>query len=403
MKKLRILLVVFTFINLLFTFPAPVVQASETVSIHFFYDKICAHCQLEKTELERLSTVYSNLVVHYYEITDYPENYALFLEVKTVFDLETANTPFTVIGGVALVGYNPQVRNQIEKLITRYTRQSHVDIIDKVIRQIEVLESDFDSIELLPGDTVVLPILGEVAIDELGLLVAAVVIGAVDGFNPCAMWVLIFLITMLLHTKDRKRMWILGVSFLVASAFVYFLFMVAWLQVAVSVVAISWLRISIGVLAFGFGSWSLSKFMKTLKQTEVGCEVTTDSSKKRLMDRIRKVIATQNLALATLGVVLLAFSVNLIELACSAGLPLLFTQILAFNQLSTSAYYGYILIYILFFLLDDLLVFSIAMFTMKVSGISNRYQRYAHLVGGLIMILMAIFLIFFPNFLSFTF
>ncbi len=403
MKRIRILLLVLLCINLLFTFQAPRTTAENPVVIHFFYDKVCAHCQLEKTELERLETIYSNVIVHYYEITDYPENNQLYLEVKAAFDLQSANTPFTVIGGVALVGYNPQVKNQISQLITRYSRQSHTDVVQKVIDQIPILESDFDSISLMPGDTVVLPILGEVTIDSLGLTVAAIVIGIVDGFNPCAMWVLIFLITMLLHAKDRKRMWILGVTFLFASAFVYFLFMVAWLQIAVTVATVQWLRIGIGLLALGMGSYSIIKFIRESKKADVGCEVTTTTSRKRIIDRIKKVIATQNLLLAMLGIILLAFSVNLIELACSAGLPLLFTQILAFNQLTSAQYYGYILIYILFFLLDDLIVFSIAMFSLKIAAVSNKYQKFSHLIGGAIMVLMAILLIFFPNLLSFQF
>lgn len=403
MKRIRILLLVLLSINLLFTFQAPRIGAENPVVIHFFYDKVCAHCQLEKTELERLESIYTFLTVHYYEITDYPENNQLFIEVKSAFDLASANTPFTVVGGVALIGYNANVKNQISQLITRYSRQTHTDVVQKIIDGVPVLESDFDSITFMPGDTVVLPIIGEVTIDSLGLTVAAIVIGIVDGFNPCAMWVLIFLITMLLHAKNRKRMWILGVTFLVASAFVYFLFMVAWLQIAITVATVSWLRVGIGLLALGFGAYSIVKFIQESKKTDVGCEVTTPTSRKKIMDRIKKVIATQNLLLAMVGITLLAFSVNLIELACSAGLPLLFTQILAFNQLTPAEYYGYIFIYILFFLLDDLIVFTIAMFSLKIAAVSNKYQKFSHLIGGAIMILMAILLIFFPNLLSFQF
>ena len=81
----------------------------------------------------------------------------------------------------------------------------------------------------------------------------------------------------------------------------------------------------------------------------------------------------------------LAISVNVIELACSAGLPLIFTQILAMNKVRRIAKLIYLLLYILFFMIDDIIVFAIAMFTFKVTGISTKYTKYSHLIGGIII------------------
>jgi cytochrome c biogenesis protein CcdA len=401
MKHIRKWLLVLTAIATLFTF-APRVRADEPIHVYFFYDRVCVHCQAEKLVLEEMETRYSNLSVHYLEITQVPENNALFEQVKEAFDYNGL-TPYTVIGGVALAGYNEQVKKNIEKLIVRYSRTAYVDVVAKIIANEPLLESDFDTIGFSAGDTIYLPILGEVGIDSLSLGLAAVVIGIVDGFNPCAMWVLIFLITMLLQEKNRKRMWILGVTFLVASATVYFLFMVAWLNVALSVVAIGWIRILIGLLAFGFGTMNVVKFVKETRAKDVGCEVTTPTKRQKIMQKIRDIVAKKSLLPAMAGIIVLAASVNLIELACSAGLPLLFTQILAYNQLDYNVYLFYILIYILFFLIDDLIVFAIAMITFRLTGITNRYQKWSHLVGGMIMILIAILLVFFPNILSFQF
>lgn len=401
MKHIRKWLLVLTAIATLFTF-APRVRADEPIHVYFFYDRVCVHCQAEKLVLEEMETRYSNLSVHYLEITQVPENNALFEQVKEAFDYNGL-TPYTVIGGVALAGYNEQVKKNIEKLIVRYSRTAYVDVVAKIIANEPLLESDFDTIGFSAGDTIFLPILGEVGIDSLSLGLAAVVIGIVDGFNPCAMWVLIFLITMLLQEKNRKRMWILGVTFLVASATVYFLFMVAWLNVALSVVAIGWIRILIGLLAFGFGTMNVVKFVKETRAKDVGCEVTTPTKRQKIMQKIRDIVAKKSLLPAMAGIIVLAASVNLIELACSAGLPLLFTQILAYNQLDYNVYLFYILIYILFFLIDDLIVFAIAMITFRLTGITNRYQKWSHLVGGMIMILIAILLVFFPNILSFQF
>ena len=123
--------------------------------------------------------------------------------------------------------------------------------------------------------------------------------------------------------------------------------------------------------------------------------------KIKIIESVKKVIHQDKLILAIIGIIALAVTVNLIELACSAGLPLLYTNILAFNNLSGFAYTGYVLVYVFFFLLDDLIIFTIAMVSMRVTGISNRYTKYSSLIGGLIMALIGFLLIFFPDLIMF--
>ena len=230
----------------------------------------------------------------------------------------------------------------------------------------------------------------------------AAVIGLVDGFNPCAMWVLVFLISMLLGTKDRKKMWILGLTFLFTSAFIYLLFMVAWLNVAIKMNTVIWLRITIAIIAIIAAFINLKSFYKSFKK-DTGCEVVDSKKRKNIIEKIKKFTLEKSLILGLLGVMTLAVSVNFIELACSAGLPLLFTQILALNNLSKLSYMIYILIYIFFFLMDDIIVFVIAMFTLKITGISNKYSKYSHLIGGIIMLLIGLLMIIKPEWLMLNF
>ena len=103
------------------------------------------------------------------------------------------------------------------------------------------------------------------------------------------------------------------------------------------------------------------------------------------------------------GIIGLAASVNLIELACSSGLPLVYTQILALNDLSKLQYLIYILIYIFFFLIDDIIIFAIAMKTLEISGISTKYTKYSHLIGGIIMLIISLLMAFKPEWLMFNF
>ncbi len=130
--------------------------------------------------------------------------------------------------------------------------------------------------------------------------------------------------------------------------------------------------------------------------------MTNETQRHRIIDRVKKIVTTQYLLPAMIGIIILAVSVNILEVACSAALPLLFTQILAYNQLASFEYYLYILIYIFFFLLDDLVVFIIAVFTLRVTGISTKYHKYAQLAGGIIMCTIGFLLMFFPHIIMFA-
>ena len=231
----------------------------------------------------------------------------------------------------------------------------------------------------------------------------AMVIGFVDGFNPCAMWVLIFLISMLLGMKDKKKMWILGLTFLISSGLVYLLFMLAWLNIAVSLSSIRWIQLIISAVALIGAFVNLRSYFKSVIKKDEGCEVVDNKKRKKLMERIKKYTSEKSFLLAMLGVTALAFSVNLIELACSAGLPLIFTQVLALNNLNALQYGIYIFIYLLFFLIDDIVVFVIAMKTFELTGISTKYTKYSHLIGGLIMLIIGLLMIFKPSWLMFNF
>jgi len=182
--------------------------------------------------------------------------------------------------------------------------------------------------------------------------------------------------------KNRKRMRIIGVTFLATSAIVYFLIMVSWLQVAVTLSSVNWMRSIIGLVAITFGIYNLNKYIKTRNQ-EVGCEVTNDKQRSKLMERMKNIVKKQNLFLALLGVVGLAVTVNVIELACSAGLPAIYTHILSGHELPTWNYYIYLTFYTLIFLIDDLIVFFIAMISLKMVGVEGKYEKYSKLFGEL--------------------
>jgi hypothetical protein len=234
----------------------------------------------------------------------------------------------------------------------------------------------------------------------LSLPLLSIIIGTIDGFNPCAMWVLLFLISILIGMKDKKRMWALGSAFMITSAVIYLVFMLAWLNLAIFIGAIWWIKILIALVAFAGGIINVRAYIRS---KEAGCEVVDEKKRKKIFAKVKSFTSEKSFVLALLGIITLAVSVNFIELTCSAGLPVIFTNILALNNLSAFEYSIYIFLYLLFFLLDDLIVFFIAMTTLKMKGISNKYAKYSHLIGGIIMLIIGILMVFKPEWLMFNF
>ncbi len=399
MKQLKKLLV----IGILCLFPI-FVQAKE-VNLYLFHGDGCPHCAKEREYLEQLKDKYPNLQVHLYEVWYKEENQELLKKVKSAFNSNSNYVPFTVIGDHYMVGFNENTKTTIEKNITTCLEEGCEDIVKEVIdgKTISKKEPSVKKPEEKKEDTMKdVPILGKVDVKKVSLPIIATVMGLVDGFNPCAMWVLLFLISMLIGTKNRKRMWILGLTFLFSSAIIYLLFMVAWLNIAVKMNTIIWLRTVIALIALVGAGFNLRSYYKAIKN-DIGCEVVDSKKRKNIIEKIKKFTLEKSLILALIGVITLAISVNFIELSCSAGLPLLFTQILSLSNLNTLHYMLYIFIYIVFFLIDDIIIFVIAMVTLKVTGISNKYSKYSHLIGGIIMLLIGILMLIKPEWLMLNF
>ena len=145
------------------------------------------------------------------------------------------------------------------------------------------------------------------------------------------------------------------------------------------------------------------KFIGSLQNNDDGCEVVDSKNRKRIIKSIKKIVKEKSFPLALLGIMLLAVGVNIIELLCSLGLPVMFSEILAINEVSSSAKIIYSLIYVLFFLIDDIIVFVIAMKTLEIKVVSNKLGKYSHLIGGIIMIIIGLLMILKPEWLMFNF
>jgi hypothetical protein len=193
-------------------------------------------------------------------------------------------------------------------------------------------------------------------------------------------------------------MWILGSAFIIASSAVYFLFMTAWLNIIIFLGFIFWIRIAIGLIALLAGAYNLREYWR---DTAGVCTLSHGARRQRTMERLKEIIATRKFLFALGGIMVLAFMVNLVELICSAGFPVVYLQVLSLTPLPFWQYYLYILLYIIIFMLDDLIVFVLAMLTLQMVGATTHYKRFSSLIGGLIMLAIGLLLIFKPGWLMF--
>lgn len=433
MKKILKFLIVFAVFLLL---PVSAKADEKVINIHLFYGNGCPHCAAEEEFLSDYLKDRTDVKLYKYEIWYDSHNQELLSKVQKEMGTTNKNgVPFTVIGKKTIVGYADGVTDeQIKDAINYYLNNDYRDYAGEITGKVKKAEVKEDTtkdesktedkkenkIEKADDTTSIQkekdkaldevnktlkthPILKKINVKNVSLPIIAILLGLVDGFNPCAMWILIFLITMLFNMKDRKKMWILGLTFILTSGIVYLMFMLAWLNLATFISKIAFIRLLIAVIALVVGLINVYKYIDSLKKKDEGCDVVDKKDRKKIMEKIISITHEKKFIIALLGIMVLAASVNIIELMCSIGIPLLFTQILAMNNLSTFSYMIYMFIYIFFFLIDDIVIFVISMVTLKVTGLSTKYTKYSHLIGGIIMLIIGLLLIIKPELLMFNF
>jgi len=240
--------------------------------------------------------------------------------------------------------------------------------------------------------------IGEVDLTLLSLPVLSILLGFLDGFNPCAMWVLITLLTLLISTSDMRKVWVIGGTFLFVSGAIYYLFIAAWLNVFLLIGFNFIVQKIIGLVAVCGGAFYLYEaFGKNPNE----CKVTNMKQRQRTVVKMKHILEVSAWPAMILGVAILAVSVNSIELVCTAGLPAIFTQILAFNEVSHIARYGYMALYILLYMVDDIIIFAIAVYTLQATGLTAKYRRFTLIFGGCLMYGLGLLLVFAPEVLTF--
>lgn len=246
------------------------------------------------------------------------------------------------------------------------------------------------------SDTVTLPFLGEVNWQSWGLPAFTLAVGLIDGFNPCAMWVLLFLLSLLVNLRDRWKILAVAGTFVGISGLAYLAFMAAWLNVFQLVGLLRPAQITLGLLAVGVAAIHIKDFFALHKGVSLSIP---DSAKPRLYERMRKIVLAETLFGAIAGASILAVLVNIVELLCTAGLPAMYTGILTMQSLPTWQNYAYLLLYIIAYMFDDALMVGIVVITLGKTRLQEQGGRLLKLLSGLVILALGVVMLFKPEWL----
>lgn len=345
------------------------------LTVEVFSDVSCPHCKRAYEFLYKLQLQYPDIEIITKDLA-FKSNRSRFVELNKQYKIDKPGTPSFLICNNFLVGFDDA---------------DHIGIV------IQYLMGLTDRLPTHTSHQIIkLPLLGSVSVDRLGLPLFTIMIGLVDGFNPCAMWVLLFLLSLLLNIKDRKKILLIAGTFVFISGAVYFAFMAAWLNIFLVIGLSRTIQLVVGMIAIFIGTIHIKDYFAFQKGFSLSIP---DSVKPRLFANMRKIIYAENMMAALLGVAAIAILVNLVELICTAGLPAVYTQILTLREMSMPQYYGYLLLYNIAYIADDALMVTIVVYTFSSKKMQETHGRRLKLVSGLVIIVLGILLLVKPGWL----
>jgi cytochrome c biogenesis protein CcdA len=356
--------------------PANAADSDEDAVLTIFWSQGCPHCTAEREFLQGLADEYPELEILSYEIRYDVENRALFVETMASFGLEARAVPTTIFGDRVWEGFNDAVGEEIRS-------------------QVAAALTPEDPTPEPADETIDLPIIGEVNSGEVPLAFSTVLIALVDGINPCSLWVLSILLALVLRSGSRRRVMIIGGTFLLVTTALYGLYIAGMYGLLAYAVNEAWVRVVMALVALGFGVVSLKEYFQFGSGVSLGI---AESQKPKLYRKMRSVsVEAQSLPIALAGTALLAVGVSILETPCSAGYPLLWANLLAEQQIALAGAVPLFTLYMLVFLFDELVVFGAAVVLMRVTKLEEKAGRLLRLVGGAVMIVLAATLIFAPE------
>jgi thiol-disulfide isomerase/thioredoxin len=367
-------------------------RVEQKAVVTLFWGEGCPHCEKEKALLKELQKVNPGLSVNEYEVWKNKENGALYRQILKAAKIDQAGVPATVVGTAVFMGFNEKAQMGIENAIARCLREGCPDGVAEMSKQ-GLMNGAGGEV----AGAVHVPLLGNVDPGNVSLPVFTIIIGALDSFNPCAFFVLLFLLSLLIHVRSRKRMLFIGGIFVLFSGLIYFLFMAAWLNVFMVVGQIAAITAAGGVVAMVVGGINVKDFF--LFKQGVSLSIP-ESAKPKLFERMRGLLKEQGYPALIAGTVVLAISANAYELLCTAGFPMVYTRVLTLHNLTAFQYYQYLALYNIVYMVPLAIIVAVITTTLGARKMTEWQGRQLKLVSGLMMLSLGVVLIVNPALLN---
>jgi thiol-disulfide isomerase/thioredoxin len=367
----------------------PSVRQGTTV-LYLFEGQGCPHCAEEKIFLEKLKKKYPALAVREFEVWYDRKNAAFFSQVIRSAQVQHAGVPTTVIGKRLFIGYNEQTAKAIEEAVAECVKEGCVDVLAS--------QSGPSAQHAQEGQKVVtVPFLGELDSEKVSLPLLTVVIGALDSFNPCAFFVLLFLLSLLIHAHSRKKMFFIGGIFVFFSAFIYFLFMAAWLNIFLVIGQLTAITMTAGIVALAVSLINIKDFFFFKQGISL---VIPEKAKPKLFERMRNLLKSSSFTTMIAGTVVLAVFANAYELLCTVGFPMVYTRALTLHKLTMLQYYMYLVFYNIVYVIPLAVIVIVITVSLGARKLTEWQGRQLKLLSGLMMFFLGLILLVNPALLN---
>ncbi|QQR83727.1 glutaredoxin [Candidatus Peregrinibacteria bacterium] len=380
---------------------------NETVRVDVFERETCGHCIDQRAFFDDVLKTRNDIELVYHDIEKDPQaakDFATLTALETIPKV----TPTTIIDQIVIQGFGSAdtTGKKLLQLIDAAKGKPQLSFEAFVeaggSRDFQELGETCDENEGCEASNVLLvdiPFYGALDVGKYSLPVLSLILGFVDGFNPCAMWVLVMFLTILMEAGSRRRMFEMAGLFILAEAVMYYLILNVWMTAWDFVGLDRIVTPIVGVVALGAGGYFLYLFFKN----DTTCNVGSLETKRKTSEKIRHYSTQPMTLLVALGILGLAFSVNIIEFACSVGIPQTFTKVLDINYLSWTGKQFYNALYIFMYMIDDLIVFALALYSFDKIGLTTaKYTQISHFIGGAIMVVLGVLMLFAPQLLVFS-
>ncbi len=357
------------------------VLADAEITVDYFYSSSCGTCRTNKEHIQEVEEYYNGskdiIVFQMKDVKDYNEEHQFYksnYSASGYFVVVKNSTNLTIVPSSHLT----------EDGVWTYLNTTIADYIAGIEPEqlfdpnIAIFDTPFGRIEI--------------NVTELSLPVLTVILGGLDSFNPCAFFILIILLNLLIYVQSRKRMLLIGGIFIFFSGLLYFIFMFVLFNVflltrehvlVVTIVA--------GAIALTLGIINIKDFFFFKKGASLSIP---DENKPGLFKRMRELVKTPKVVTAVAGTIVLAGVVNFYELLCTLGLPLVFTRQLAFYNLSGVEQALYIFFYNVVYVIPLIVIVLIFVFTLGRIKLSKWHGQILKLLTGIMLTSFGILFLF---------